>query len=77
MISDNEIGGAGDSDDALLDVTAVAKRFNISKRSVHRMVARGQLSRAVKIGRCARWFEADVLAVIKRLLGQRKRGGER
>src|SRR2546428_621450 len=56
MRNDNEILVAGNSNDTLLDVTAVAKKFNISTRSVWRLVASGEIPPPIRIGRCARWF---------------------
>jgi predicted DNA-binding transcriptional regulator AlpA len=77
MKSDSEIGVAGNINDALLDVKAMAKKFNVCTRSVWRFVAGGLLPPPVRIGRCCRWFEADVLAVKKRLLEQREREAKR
>ncbi len=71
MIKDNDIWLGGGGDDPMLDVTEVAQEFNICTRGVWRAVERGELSQPVRIGRCCRWFQADVLAVKRRLLEQR------
>ena len=45
--------------------------LSISEREIWRLVARGELARPVKIGRCALWFESDVSDLQSRLRGQR------
>jgi len=57
--------------DPLLDVRAMADHFSISKRSVWRLVALGELPPPVRIGRCARWFRADVSRFEKALVEKR------
>jgi len=62
----------------LLDDLDLAKIFYISRRGVWRAVARGELAPPVKIGRCSRWFPADVEAFEQLLLERRSkqnRGG--
>jgi len=66
------------SKERLLNILAVAKRFDISCRGVWRAVARKELAPPVKIGRCSRWFPADVEAFEQLLLERRSkqnRGG--
>lgn len=71
-MNNNNIKTSEDVNEVLLTVKAVGTKFNISTRTVWRLVERGDLPRPVRIGRCCRWFEADILAVKKRLLEQRK-----
>jgi len=71
MIKDNEIWLGGGCYDPMLDVKAVARRFNISVRGVWRLVAGGELSQPLKIGRCSRWFPADVAKFEKALVNRR------
>jgi len=59
------------NNDKLLDVTEVALKFNISKRSVWRAVARSELSPPVRIGRSARWFPSDIASFEQGLREQR------
>jgi predicted DNA-binding transcriptional regulator AlpA len=56
----------------MLDVAAVAVRFSISRRSVWRAVAQGDLPPPVKIGRCSRWLPADIAAFELLLLKRRE-----
>ncbi len=58
--SANQISELSNEGDRFLDVRDVATRFNISIRGVHRLVARGELTRPLKIGRCSRWRPADI-----------------
>ena len=71
MIKDNDIWLGGGSDDPMLDVKGMARRFKISVRGVWRLVARGELQQPVKIGRCSRWFPADVAKFEKALANRR------
>jgi predicted DNA-binding transcriptional regulator AlpA len=57
----------------LLDDLALAERFYISRRGVWRAVARKELAPPVKIGRCSRWFPADVEAFEQLLLERRSK----
>jgi predicted DNA-binding transcriptional regulator AlpA len=56
----------------MLDVGAVADRLSISERSVWRTVADGLLPAPVKIGRCSRWFPADIATFERSLIEQRE-----
>jgi predicted DNA-binding transcriptional regulator AlpA len=51
----------------------VAELLSVSVREVWRLVARGELAQPVKIGRCAVWFESDVVEFQARLRAQRER----
>jgi excisionase family DNA binding protein len=50
----------------LLDESQVAEILGVSKRSVQRLVARGAI-RAIRIGRCVRFAEADILDSLNRM----------
>jgi excisionase family DNA binding protein len=60
MLIDNYISETAGSNETLLNVKEMAKRFNISVRHVYRLVARGDLPRPFRIGRCVRWSPLDV-----------------
>ena len=54
-------------------IKQVAEMFTVSVREVWRLVARGELARPVKIGRCSVWFESDIVELQARLRTQRER----
>jgi predicted DNA-binding transcriptional regulator AlpA len=62
-----------DGNDVLLDIKSVARQLSISLRGVWRAVARQELARPVKIGRCTRWFTSDVESLRQALKRQRGR----
>ena len=70
--SNNEISKPTNDGSNLLDVMAVAHKFNISERSVWRAVQRGELLPPVRIGRCARWLPADIARFEENLVEGRK-----
>jgi len=51
-------------EDKLLKTEEVAQRLRISIRGVWRLVADGQLKRAVKVGHFSMWFESDLAAYL-------------
>lgn len=51
----------------------VAEFLGISVRKIWRLVAQGELAPPVKIGRCAVWFESDIVEFQMRLRAQRER----
>lgn len=51
----------------LVDIRRVAQMLGVSSKTVRRMTRRGQLPRAVRIGRQVRWKLADIERYIKRL----------
>lgn len=53
--------------DRLMDLPELAKRLGVSMRSAFRLVASGELPPPVKVGRCARWFQADVQTYLDRI----------
>ena len=60
-----------DDRDRLIDLDGLAERLTVSKRSVWRLVASGDLVPPVKIGRLVRWFEADIETYLDRKRQQR------
>lgn len=48
----------------LLDIGEVARLLRVSRRHVAGLVARGELSRPVRLGRSVRWRAAEVAAWI-------------
>ena len=46
--------------DKLIPLDAVAERLSVTKRTVYRLIDRGVLPRAVKVGHGVRLFESDV-----------------
>lgn len=57
--------------DRLLDLPELASRLTVSKRSVWRLVASGDLVPPVKIGHSVRWFEADIRTYLDKKRQQR------
>jgi excisionase family DNA binding protein len=58
--------------DTLLTFAEAARRIGISVRQVYRLIHRGDLPPAVKVGRAARIPESEVAAYIENL--KRRRG---
>lgn len=68
----------------LVGLPAVAERLAVSTRTIHRLIAAGELPPPVKVGRASRWFLSDVLGYLARLrdgrsqkFGLASAGGER
>lgn len=59
------------SSDHLVDLEGLATRLMVSKRSVWRLVASGDLVPPIKVGRMARWFEGDIETYLDRKRQQR------
>jgi excisionase family DNA binding protein len=57
--------------DRLLTFREVALRIGVSVREIYRLIHRGELPGAVKIGRAARIPESEVVAYIENLKGRR------
>jgi predicted DNA-binding transcriptional regulator AlpA len=68
--SDCETANA-EGENRLVDLTELVAFLKISKRSVWRLVARGELTPPVKVGRNARWFLADLHTYLDRIRQQR------
>jgi excisionase family DNA binding protein len=45
----------------------VAELLSVSERTVRRLMEKGDLPAPVRLGRAVRWFEADVIAYLRRL----------
>ena len=48
-------------DEQLISVKDVARRCSMSERAIWRHIAGGTLPKPVKVGRCTRFFQSDVL----------------
>lgn len=59
------------SGNRLISVAGIAEQLGVCTRTVHRLVAAGELPPAAKVGRASRWFEADVAAYLERLREER------
>jgi excisionase family DNA binding protein len=72
-----KLEGVGGS--VLLDVLAVAALLSSSRRTVERLVARGEMPAPVKLGRLRRWNRADVEEWIRDGCGRvrSRKGGAR
>ena len=57
--------------DNLMGLSEVASHLGISERSVWRLVASGDLAPPVKVGRCTRWFAADLHAYLDKIRQRR------
>lgn len=60
-------------DDRLVDLKTVVACLGVCARTVHRLVAAGELPPPAKVGRASRWFMSDVdgyLANLRRNRGQ-------
>ncbi len=55
------------ADDRLVSVADVARQLGVCTRTIHRLVAAGELQPPVKVGRAARWFGADIAGYLARL----------
>lgn len=55
----------------LLTLAEVASMLAICRRSVYRLVGRGELSPPVKVGRCVRFRMIDVRSYITKISGER------
>jgi len=62
---------SGYDHDRLMTVSDVAKQLGICTRTVHRLVAAGDLPPPVKVGRASRWFISDVNSYLERLRQER------
>lgn len=52
--------GKNGSPSMLLSAAQVARKLGISTRTVWRLTSGGHLPQPVAIGRCTRWYRADV-----------------
>lgn len=56
----------------LLSVDDVARVLSVSRRSVYRLVARGEISGPVQVGKCSRFPASEVQAYVERLMAARR-----
>ena len=60
-------------EDRLMDLEEVAEKLgNISTRSVRRLIARGDLPKAVKVLSSPRLYHSDIVAYLERLKQKRE-----
>lgn len=65
-------------EDRLMDLEEVAEKLgNISTRSVRRLIARGDLPKAVKVLSSPRLYHSDVVAYLERLKQKRDQEARR
>lgn len=57
--------------ESFLTLDEVARRLGVSLRQVYRLIHRGELPQAVKVGRAARMPESELAAYVERLKGRR------
>lgn len=68
----NELGRLdGAEQDRLVKLDWVATTLSIGRRSVWKLVARGELAKPVRIGRACRWFVSDIDAYLRQLRDRR------
>jgi len=66
----------------LLSVNQIAMGFNLSTRSIWRLVSKGDLPQPINLGSARRWYTADVENYLQKLTKKRdviasRRGGGR
>lgn len=71
MNGDKTANGLGER---LVDLLQVAGILGVSKRSVHRLIASGELPQPVKIGHASRFFLSDMENYLAGKREQRARG---
>ena len=59
------------SNDALVDVETVSQTFGISQCGVWRGVQRGELPMPVKLGKCSRWVQSELIEAMGNLKAAR------
>ena len=57
--------------DSLLTLDKVAELLSVTKRTVYRLIAKGELAKPRKVGHSVRFFVSDVTAYFERLKGER------
>jgi len=57
--------------DKLISLDVVAEKLSVTKRTVYRLIQRGDLPRAVKVGHGVRLYVSDVSSFFERLRMQR------
>lgn len=56
-----------DTTEQLVSVETAAARLDVSRRSLYRLIARKELPRPLKVGRCSKLCASDLTAYIQRL----------
>lgn len=56
-----------DTTEQLVSVETAAARLDVSRRSLYRLIARKELPRPLKVGRCSKLCVSDLTAYIQRL----------
>jgi len=59
--------------DILLSLKEVAQRLGISRRTLERLIAAGDINIPVKVGRCSRLFESDLMEYLTKLRERRRK----
>jgi excisionase family DNA binding protein len=59
--------------DSLLTLEKVAGLLSVTKRTVYRLIAKGELAKPHKVGHSVRFFVSDISAYFEKLKG--KHGG--
>ena len=67
-MSEKENNPVGDS---LLTLDNVAELLSVTKRTVYRLIAKGELAKSHKVGHSVRFFVSDVSAYFEGLKGKR------
>lgn len=57
----------------LLGVEKVSEVLGVCKRGVYRLVHRGDLRQPVKVGKCSRWPESEIIEYQERIKRERRR----
>lgn len=57
--------------DRMLTLDKVAELLSVTKRTVYRLIAKGELSKPHKVGHSVRFFVSDVSTYFERLKHQR------
>jgi predicted DNA-binding transcriptional regulator AlpA len=60
------------AEDRLLNIKQVAERMKVSPRHVSRLRARGGFPTAIRIGKCLRWLESDIVMYWERQREQKR-----
>ena len=60
--------------DRLIDLKVMATMLGVCARTVHRLVAAGELPPPAKVGRASRWFMSEIDSYMERLKQARPKG---
>lgn len=62
---------ADETPDSLISLKTVAGRLSVDKRTVYRMIARGDLPRPIKVGRSSRLYSSEIDKYLQRITTNR------